>query len=397
MDPLFHAGAYYVQEASSMFLEQAIRQTTDLSRPLRVLDLCAAPGGKSTLIQSLISADSLLVSNEVIKTRVGILQENLVKWGAANTIVTQNDPRDFGRLNGYFDMIVADAPCSGSGLFRREPEAIREWSPANVQLCCERQRRILSDCWPSLKEGGLLIYSTCSYSREEDEEIMDWMAEEWGAGSCPLELDDDWHIVETRGKQGGYGYRFFPDRLDGEGFFITCIRKGGNSAGASVPGRRQAKGRNPSNGRDQFPDRLSRTEEALVKEWIHSPGDRPLHFFRYEEIIHALPMELAADLQLIRSGLYIKKAGLALGQAAAREFIPEHELAMSPLISPAIPFAALSEQEAVTYLRKEEIRPAGSHRGWTLVQFEGLNLGWIKSLPNRANNYYPKAWRILKR
>ncbi len=156
-DPLFHAGLYYVQEASGMFLEQALRQTTDLSRPLKVLDLCAAPGGKSTLIQSLISAESLLVSNEVIRARAAILEENMVKWGAANLIITQNDPHDFQRMENYFDLLVVDAPCSGSGLFRREPEAIREWSVDNVRLCSQRQQRILADCWPALREGGVMV------------------------------------------------------------------------------------------------------------------------------------------------------------------------------------------------------------------------------------------------
>ncbi|HEY6063723.1 MAG TPA: RsmB/NOP family class I SAM-dependent RNA methyltransferase, partial [Chitinophagaceae bacterium] len=168
-DPLFHAGCYYVQEASSMFLEQALRQTVDLSKPVKVLDLCAAPGGKSTHIQSLISKESLLVSNEVIRSRVNILKDNIIKWGCENVVVTNNDPKDFGRLKYYFDVIVVDAPCSGSGLFRRDANAINEWSKNSVQLCSQRQQRILADVWPALKKDGILIYSTCSYSKEEDE------------------------------------------------------------------------------------------------------------------------------------------------------------------------------------------------------------------------------------
>src|ERR1044071_5586576 len=178
-DPLFHAGCYYVQEASSMFLEQALKQTIDLSKPLRVLDLCAAPGGKSTHILSLISKDSLLVSNEVIRSRAKILKDNIVKWGYSNVVVTNNDPKDFQRLENHFDVIVVDAPCSGSGLFRREPEAIEEWSINNVQLCCQRQQRILADIIPALKGGGILIYSTCSYSPQEDEQIVQWMRNEF--------------------------------------------------------------------------------------------------------------------------------------------------------------------------------------------------------------------------
>ncbi len=172
MDPFFHAGLYYVQEASSMFLEEVIKQTVDLSKPLRILDLCAAPGGKTTLIQSLINTKSLLVANEVIKSRVNIATENIIKWGTDNVIVTNNDPKDFLRLENYFDVIVVDAPCSGSGLFRKDNNAINEWSEENVILCNQRQQRISADVMPSLKQNGILIYSTCSYSKEEDEEYF---------------------------------------------------------------------------------------------------------------------------------------------------------------------------------------------------------------------------------
>jgi len=187
-DPLFHAGCYYVQEASSMFLEQAFKQTVDLSRSLRILDLSAAPGGKSTHIQSLISKDSLLVSNEVIRSRANILKDNIAKWGSDNVVVTNNDPKSFARLENYFDAIIVDAPCSGSGLFRRDEKAIDEWSENNVHLCSERQQRILADVWSALKRNGVLIYSTCSYSNEENENIVQWMTAELPIAHCPLPI-----------------------------------------------------------------------------------------------------------------------------------------------------------------------------------------------------------------
>lgn len=177
-DPLFHAGCYYVQEASSMFLEQALKQLTDLSKSIKVLDVCASPGGKSTHIQSLISSESLLVSNEIIKSRNRILIDNMIKWGSKNVVVTNNDPSAFQKLEGYFDVVVVDAPCSGSGLFRKNEEAIDEWSLHNVQMCSRRQQKILADVLAALKENGVLIYSTCSYSKEEDEDISDWLVEE---------------------------------------------------------------------------------------------------------------------------------------------------------------------------------------------------------------------------
>ena len=188
LDPLFHAGTYYVQEASSMFLEQAMKQSVDLSQQLLVLDLCAAPGGKSTLLQSIISKKSLLVSNEVIHTRVNILKENCIKWGSSNVVVTNNDPKDFSKLKGLFDVVVIDAPCSGSGLFRRDADAIKEWSEDNVQLCSQRQQRIIADTWNCLKEDAVLIYSTCSYSSSEDEDILDWMMEKWKVESIKLKV-----------------------------------------------------------------------------------------------------------------------------------------------------------------------------------------------------------------
>lgn len=382
-DPSFHAGAYYVQEASSMFLEQVLRQTTDLSRPLRVLDLCAAPGGKSTLIQSLLSPSSLLVSNEVIRPRVNILQENMTKWGAPNVVITNNDARDFQRAEDYFDVIVVDAPCSGSGLFRREPEAIGEWSVENVQLCCQRQQRILADCWPALRQGGILIYSTCSYSKEEDEEILDWMMEELQATNCQLRVEAEWNIVEARGRKGGYGYRFYPDRLKGEGFFIAAVRK--EDGGDFVYPKNKKQGL----------EKLTRQEEERMRPWIKQ--EAPLFFFRHHEQVVALPASLAEDLSYLQSFCYIKKAGIVTGQLAAKEFIPEHDLALSSLINGDVPVLAATKEQAIQYLRKEEVKIGTELRGWALVQYAGLNLGWIKILPNRANNYYPKEWRILKR
>ena len=229
IDPFFHAGAYYVQEASSMFLEEVLKQSCDLNASLKLLDLCAAPGGKSTLLQSLISNESLLVCNEVIKTRVNVLSENITKWGAVNTVVTNNDPKDFQRLPEYFDVIVADAPCSGSGLFRKDPDAINEWSVDNVVLCSQRQQRILADIIPALKPGGVLIYSTCSYSESENETIADWLLNENEYETVQIKLDSDWGIVETQSANNkAFGYRFYPDKIKGEGFFIAAFRKKGD-------------------------------------------------------------------------------------------------------------------------------------------------------------------------
>jgi len=195
-DPFLHAGAYYVQEASSMFLWQAIIQTVPDTMGKKVLDLCAAPGGKSTLLSSYFK-DGLVVANEVIKNRANILVENACKWGDGHLLVTNNDPSHFQSIPGFFDVLMVDAPCSGSGLFRKDPSAVEEWSEANVTLCSQRQQRILADAIPCLAENGVLIYSTCSYSPEEDEVICDWLLNEMEMESLPLEVEKTWGIVET--------------------------------------------------------------------------------------------------------------------------------------------------------------------------------------------------------
>ena len=222
MDPLFHAGCYYAQEASSMFVEQAIRQhwnEMDEEEPL-FLDLCAAPGGKSTLLASLLNGKGWLVCNEVMKSRMGILDENITKWGASNVTVTNNDPKDFGQLNGLFDLILIDAPCSGEGMFRKDDKAIEDWSLDNVQLCCERQRRIVADVFPALKEGGLLLYSTCTYNAEEDEKNVQWIAENLGAEILEIKTEEEWNVTTQ-----GAGYHFYPHKTKGEGFFLSILKK----------------------------------------------------------------------------------------------------------------------------------------------------------------------------
>lgn len=383
-DPLIHAGVYYVQEASSMFVEQALKQTVDTSRPLRVLDLCAAPGGKSTLLQSLLSANSLLVSNEVIKSRAGILEENMIKWGGANTIVTNADPAAFARLEHFFDVIVVDAPCSGSGLFRREPEAIAEWSEQNVQLCFQRQERILADVLPALQPGGVLIYSTCSYSKPEDEQVADWLMDNFALTSLPLQTEASWGIVETRSdKHQACGYRFFPDKVKGEGFFISCFRKEAGDASMVKPPKRATL------------QKASKNETAIVQPWLQ-PGSLVQLWKQHDELL-AFPAVLEKELLTVAAHVYVRRAGVTAGKIAGNELIPDHALALSTLIGKEMMAESLSREQALQYLRKEEASFATKQKGWMLVQYQQHNLGWVKVLPNRVNNYYPANWRILKR
>jgi 16S rRNA C967 or C1407 C5-methylase (RsmB/RsmF family)/NOL1/NOP2/fmu family ribosome biogenesis protein len=380
LDPLFHAGAYYVQEASGMFLEQALRSSVDLSKPLKVLDLCAAPGGKSTLIQGLISKESLLVSNEVIKTRVPVLHQNLSKWGLMNGILSSNDPKDFKGLPGFFDVLLVDAPCSGSGLFRKDPEAISEWSEDGVKLCNQRQQRILADAWDCLKENGILIYSTCSYSSEENEDIMDTLLKKLECTSLRLPLEASWNITETRSeKAGGYGYRFYPDKLNGEGFFLSVVQK--------------------KTGTPRFPkavekrEGLSKREEAYLRKYL--PDER-LQFIRINEWVHSMPANLINDLLVMKNYLYLKKAGILTGKMGSDEWIPDHELALSTGLNPLIPELELSRSDALKYLRRDDFTVDAQAKGWKPVSYQHQKLGWVKMLSNRINNYFPKSWRILK-
>jgi 16S rRNA C967 or C1407 C5-methylase (RsmB/RsmF family)/NOL1/NOP2/fmu family ribosome biogenesis protein len=374
-DPLFHAGCYYVQEASSMFLEQAFKHLIDLSRPLKVLDLSAAPGGKSTHIQSLISPDSLLVSNDVIRSRAVILKDNIIKWGCENVMVTNNDPKDFEALEDYFDIIVVDAPCSGSGLFRREPDAIEEWSLNHVQLCSQRQQRIVANVWKALKKDGLLIYSTCSYSTEEDDAIVEWMIKQLPAVYCPLSIEPGWGITETSA-----GYRFWPHKLKGEGFFLSCLRKSGDD--------------NPSQTKSQrSPAFASKKEIDIVDRWAVLAGRK---LVKSQERVYAWPEHLSKEFNFLLNQLRVMYSGTILGAILREKFVPDHALAMSSIMNSSINRIELTYEEAIAYLKRKDLSFEKMQKGWQLVTFENHTLGWINALSNRINNYYPKELRILK-
>ena len=374
-DPLFHAGCYYVQEASSMFLEQALKQSVDLSKPLKVLDLCAAPGGKSTHIQSLISNESLLVSNEVIRSRANILKDNIVKWGCQNVVVTNNDPKEIGRLENYFDVIVVDAPCSGSGLFRRDPDAIDEWSENNVQLCSQRQQRILADIYPALKKDGILIYSTCSYSKEEDEDIFDWLLQEFSLIPIPLTVQSSWGIDDT-----GKGYRFWPDKVKGEGFFLASFQKQEGEENAST--KYKAK-----------PATTNKRESVIVANWV-TGSDHV--FVKNNSTVYSWPLNCANDFSLLLEKLKVVYSGTLIGDLIRDKLVPDHALAMSNIVAGTIERIELSREVAIKYLQRKDIEIQGTNKGWRLISFDGHALGWVNILPNRVNNYYPKELRILK-
>jgi len=383
LDPLLHAGSYYVQEASSMFLEQALRQVIDLKQPLRVLDLCGAPGGKSTHLASLISAESLLVSNEVIRSRASILAENVAKWGSGNVLVTSNDPRDFGRLSHFFDVIVVDAPCSGEGMFRKDPHAVEEWSEENVKLCAQRQQRILMDVWEALKPGGILIYSTCTWNEQENEENIAWLAAQEVAESLHLSLQPHWGVLPSQ-QQGVAGYRFYPHRVAGEGFFMAVIRKAGEATEISHGKSKKKKYKLTLAGKKEL---------ALVQHWLKDP--ERYAWLQHSEVISALPASLFEAADEIYQHLYVLYAGTEVAEVKGKKLKPLQSLALSQHMNrAAFETVELELEQALRYLRKEDISLGGNGHDWVLLQYRNLPLGWAKQIGSRMNNYYPKEWRI---
>lgn len=379
-DPLFHAGLYYVQEASSMFIAEAIRQSCDLNQALKVLDLCAAPGGKSTLLASLISQESLLVANEVIAARASILTENLMKWGSSNVVVTNNDPAAFQSLKGCFDIVLVDAPCSGEGMFRKDEQAIGEWSEEHVKLCSARQNRVLEEAKNLVKPNGILIYTTCTFSQEENEHHFSSFASDFS--SQRLQLQKSWGIEETN-QDNCYGYRFYPHKVRGEGFFLSCFKRNENCVEGEWPVFKKSI------------DRPSKKQQANMGEWLESPAEYESHFWNEQVVL--LPKSLAEEmLGLLAAKVKIKMIGVEAGVFHRDEFSPCHHLALTKLVSNTVPVIDLTHDEAIAYLQKKDIVIQGAVRGWALVRHKGYNLGWIKLLGNRANNYYPKEWRIRK-
>lgn len=382
-DPLFHAGAYYVQEAASMFLGNIIAQY--IEQPVRYLDLCAAPGGKSTLALSQLPAGSMVVSNEIVRQRSQILAENIAKWGNPYSVVTNNTPADWGTWHNYFDVIAADVPCSGEGMFRKDDTAISEWSLANVAHCATRQEGIIADVWNALRPGGLFIYSTCTFNIEENEAMIRHLIEQYEAEPLEVNINDTWGI--TGALEGNIPvYRFMPHRTQGEGLFMAVLRKKGdietpcNSAPRTHDKKKkQAKKSQPIPGK--------------VKEWLSS---QDYTIVCDDATINAYPNEYALDMQAMQQCFNVLHAGIPLATLKGSDLIPTHALALSSMLNrEAFAQCEVSLTTALAYLRREAITlPEGTAHGYVLLSYQEFVLGWVKNLGNRANNLYPQEWRI---
>lgn len=386
-DPLLHAGAYYVQEASSMFIAQAFKQI-DFT-PHRVLDLCAAPGGKSTLWRALLPDDALLVANEPIRPRANILAENLAKWGHPNVIVSNAYADGFAPLHSFFDVIAADVPCSGEGMFRKDRAAREEWTDGSPSACAARQWDIVSTVWPALRQGGYLVYSTCTFNREENEDMVWRIIKELGAEPVAIDCPAEWNIEGDLTGRGLPVNRFLPGRTRGEGLFLCLLRK---TAEAPQP---QAGKADKKKGAATAKAKADKAAIALAGQWLAGTEAYEIEADR-DGNLRALPKTTAQDMRRVAAAVRTLSLGVTLAQPKGRDLIPCHALALSTALRrEAFLKMELTREDALRYLHREAITPPdASLRGYALATYQGFPLGFAKALAGRANNLYPKEWRI---
>ncbi|MDE5622170.1 MAG: rRNA cytosine-C5-methylase [Alistipes sp.] len=385
LDTDFHAGAYYVQEASSQFVGYLLRDVP--CEGARILDLCAAPGGKTTLYASLAGADGLVVANEVDRRRAQVLADNVRKWGTGNVVVTACDAAQFGDREAWFDVVAVDAPCSGEGMFRKDAEACTEWSEGNVRLCAARQEEILQAAWRTLRPGGMLIYSTCTFNRDEDEGSLERLLERVGEEAVEAEeipVDAAWGIV--CGRVGAFRtYRFYPHRACGEGFFAAVARKAPDAGGRS---------RTPKARRSAIVP-ADRAAAAELGRWVREP--ERMRFGMAGETCYGWYAAQADAVRSLSETLPVIYSGVAMGQLFKGKLKPDPALAFfTGLDRRALPATELDGEEALRYLRRQEVAAGRFAEGMNLVTARGRALGFAKRIGNRVNNLYPNSLRIMK-
>lgn len=386
-DPMLHAGHYYVQEASSMFVHHVLRSL--VSAPVCMLDMCAAPGGKSTAALAALPAGSVLMANEPMRPRANILVENIQKWGSPNVIVTNNYPHDYAAAGIAFDVILCDVPCSGEGMFRKDEDAVAEWSPQNVESCSRLQREIAAEAWQCLRPGGLLIYSTCTFNANENENNVRWMVDELGAEPVAVPVSDGWGVCGSL--LDGFTapvYRFIPGYTCGEGLFMAVVRKPDDAPAPSSRSRNKGK-----RGKSAVAPALPREFEQALDGWVSLP-EASLRIMGDTAV--ALPPQLVPLYDAAASSLRILSAGVPLCTRKGRDVVPCHALALSAALrSDAFPAVEVTYEQAISYLRRDAITlPSDAPRGFVLVTWRGAVLGFAKNIGNRANNMYPQEWKI---
>ena len=397
LDPLFHAGAYYVQDASSMAIAHVIAQITRPDLPVAYADACAAPGGKTTAALSVLPEGSLVVANEYVPSRAAILRENLMKWGDERVVVTVGDTANFARLGQVFDIIAADVPCSGEGMMRKDDEAVSQWSTALVEQCARRQWEIVCNLWQALKPGGHLIYSTCTFNTSENEQMVGRIISELGAEPISVEWPAGSGIVVS-----SHGARFMPHLLSGEGLFISVLRKSddGSSSDTPLPKLHKAATRTSGPSRQPRPSGDMSRIISTVASWVRPDVMAGMDIIERDATVRLFPKSWSHLLAAIEKSMRVSYAGVDAAEIKGRDIIPSHPLAMwRGTASETFPTIDLPLREALGYLHKDTFDSTyldGLPKGYVMVTYRHLPLGWIKNIGNRANNLYPKEWRILK-
>ncbi len=383
LDPLMHGGIYYVQEASSMFVEELYRQVFADREDVRVLDLCAAPGGKTTLYSTLVGVGGIVLANEPIRNRAMVLADNVMRWGIGNVAVTCNDPSQIGAYEHVFDLLAIDAPCSGEGMFRKNHDARREWSVSNVEMCAARQKRIIADAWSALKPGGVLIYSTCTFNSVEDEGVVEWIVQNYDCEPIEIDIPNEWGVTRTR-VEGVECFHFYPHQTKGEGFFAAVLRKGDGKLKTKIPKARK----NPFS-------ELNKKEITTLQEWVEQP--EYLRFMRVgEDSMYAYYRSQYSIIKALAEGLNMIYSGVCMGQIFGKNLKPDHALALyQGLNRGKASVANLDKEQVLNYLRRQEHDLSALSEGLNLICYEGVPVGWSKRIGNRANTLLPNAFRIV--
>lgn len=384
LDPLLHGGAYYVQEASSQFVSH-ILEGDDL-RGGRILDMCAAPGGKTTVYSTKVGREGLVVANDISHSRALALSDNVKRWGMGNVVVVCNEPADIANFEEWFDVVAVDAPCSGEGMFRKMEEARAEWSSAGVKQCVARQREIVAEAWRTLRPGGKLIYSTCTFNASEDEGVVEWLVEEFGddmVAAGHIETLDEWGIV--RSDIGPFQcFHFYPHKARGEGFFAAVVRKGEGAV------RRRA----PKVKRSALVP-LKGAELAEVSRWVD--GANEMSFRSLNGTIIGYHNAVVEDVVQLAGSLYVVYSGVVCGEIFKGVLKPEHPLALYVWRNRSVVAEVeVNLEDALNYLRKQDIAVAQFKEGINVVMYKGVAIGFVKRIGQRCNNMYPKDLRILK-
>lgn len=383
--PQWHAGCFYVQEPASMIISEVVIRLCKLidRKDIRYLDMCAAPGGKTTAALAALPPDAFVTANEYVRTRANILVENLSKWGYPNTAVSCGDTSAYRALPETFDIVAVDAPCSGEGMMRKDAQARAQWSPALIEQCASTQRDIITNAWTALRPGGYLIYSTCTFNKTENEDILRFAMQTLGAESVDLNLNNDFNIPTSLDPEV-CAMRFMPHLTAGEGLFMGVLHKPGSFNSSISKKTKSKKGKSTS--KHDIP--------TYITNLLAHPDS--FTFANDNTLWRATPAAHQSLVNELREHLYMLSCGLALGELKGKNFVPDTALALSSALRrDAYPSVETDMATALNYLRRESITlPADAPKGFVLLTFESHPLGFVKNLGNRANNLYPQAWRI---